>query len=286
MTTQEKQKILKKNLKDFQGRLEISKKQRALTITELATEIADCEEGYLTALRDALNGSLSPDEEAMLLSGVCCTDLGDRIRAMLFIGSSEPTQAGAHSKISFVKNKYNDTAFDEFSRTVINAKPDYASSFKESCESVYDGRCEFCILPLTNSSDGRLMSFYALIDRYELKICNYTDIEDDISGNIMLALLSRSCKEPKDKKSADKRYIFEFSTNAESTEFISDLLLAAKTLDAELLSIDSIPLEYSLSAQRFFFTFSAYPRELLALRLFIALKNQSYTPIGLYQNKN
>lgn len=284
MVAQEKQNILKENLIEFQKRLDIAKRQKILTTVELAKEISESENAF--DLLKSIESLLSSDEEAMLLSELCKTELRSKIKAMLFIGSTEPTKAGAHSKISFVKNKYNDIAFEEFSRSGINAKPDYASSFKDSCESVYDGRCEFCILPLTNSNDGRMMSFYALIERYELKICNYTEIEDEASGSLRLALLSRSCKEPNEKKPDSQNYVFEFSVNAERTDFISELLLAARALGSELLSIDSIPVEYALGMQKFFFAFNISVNELLAFRLYVALKNQSYVPIGIYQNKN
>ena len=284
MTAQEKQNILKENLTEFQKRLDISKNQKILTSIELADELSDSENVF-DALKD-LESLLSADEEALLISALCKTELRPKIKDMLFIGSTEPTRAGAHSKISFVRNKYNDIAFEKFSKSVTNAKPDYASSFKEACENVYDGHCEFCILPLTNSTDGRMMSFYALTERYELKICNYEEIEDETSGSLCLALLSRSCKEPNDKKTSDKNYIFEFSVNAEHTDFIANLLLAANALGARLLSVDSIPVEYAFSTKRFFFSFEIQSNELLALRLYVALKNQSYTPIGIYQNKN
>ena len=286
MTAREKQKILEDNLYEFQKRLDIAKKQKSLTATELANEISQLKESNIFDTLKKLTEILSPDEQAQMLLALCKTDLYQKIKASLFIGSTEPTQAGAHSRISFVKNKYNDIAFEEFSHAVINAKPDYASSFKESCESVYDGRCEFCILPVTSTSDGRLMSFYALIDRYELKICDYTDIEDDTSGSFRYALLARSCKEPNEKKAPKQKYIFEFSISAENTDFILELLLASNALGAELLSVDSIPVEYALSTQRFFFTFSISASELIALRAFVATKNQSYTPIGIYKKKN
>ena len=135
MTAQEKQNILKENLTEFQKRLDISKNQKILTSIELADELSDSENVF-DALKD-LESLLSADEEALLISALCKTKLRPKIKDMLFIGSTEPTRAGAHSKISFVRNKYNDIAFEKFSKSVTNAKPDYASSFKEACENVY-----------------------------------------------------------------------------------------------------------------------------------------------------
>ena len=89
-------------------------------------------------------------------------------------GINEQPSAGSHGKIAYVKNRYNEQAFARFSEMLPNAKPEYTSDFIEACESVYDGRCRYCVLPIENDLDGRLFRFYAMADRYELKLCALT----------------------------------------------------------------------------------------------------------------
>ena len=286
MTNEESFKILTENLRDFSKKQSISESQKELTIRELAallcTSAASIEE--IMARFKAHASDVSPRDEILLLSELCRSELHDSIKSSLIIGSTEPTAAGAHSKISFVKNKYNDIAFEHFSRSLTNAKPEYALSFKESCENVIDGRSEFCILPLTNSSDGRLMSFYALLDRYELKICETVDVEDEeLSKTVKYARAGRFCKEPNERLDANKSYTFEFSVIDSSGKFLPSLLLAARELDACVTSIDSLPVEYAAHLQRFFISLALPAKNILTLRLFIALSQQSYTPIGIYK---
>lgn len=285
MTLEEKQKILLENLQEFSAREDLLKRQKNLTAIEIAK--LRCEASPdIDTLRELLydfRDFLSATEEISLLSDLLSTELGGELKRAIIIGSSEPTPAGAHAKISYVKNKYNDEAFECFSRSVTNAKAIYAASFKEAAESVYDGRCEFCILPITNSSEGRLMSFYSLLDRYELKICETVDLDVEGSSEaIRCARAGKACKEPRLRSSQQQNYIFEFSVASASTDFLVPIFEGARQIDAKLISIDSLPLEYSSNSQRFFFSFSIPQKKAIAFRLFIALKNQSYTPIGLY----
>ena len=288
MTLDEKQSILTQNLREFSKKHSLAKQQKALTAFELATLY--CERHTDVSILDIQN-ELKPDfsvnDEIIFLTELCRSELAEKIKSMLFIGSSEPTSAGAHSKISYLKNRYNDIAFEHFSHSVANAKPDYASSFAECCENVFDGRCEYCILPIMNSNDGRLMSFYSLLDRYDLKICATVDIDkDDSSVSFKHALIGRSCLEQRIRTQKNQRHIFEFSLITESTDFFAPLFEAALYVGAKLVCIDSLPVEYATDTQKFFFSFSLPYQNALAFRLFVALKHQTYTPIGFYKETN
>ena len=281
--------ILIQNLGEFAKKQNLAKQQKELTVLELARLY--CEhyksiDGILDALKK-IGSELSVSELIVFLSEICHSELAENIKAMLFIGSTDPTTAGAHSKISYSRNKYNDAAFEHFSRFVANAKPDYASSFAECCESVYDGRCEFCILPIMNSSDGRLMSFYSLLDRYELKICETVDIDgDDTTSSFRHALVGRSCREQRNRISKNQRWVFEFSIIEENTDFLAPLFEAASKSEARLICVDSTPVEYAPDMQKFFFSFSLPTQNAIAFRLFVALKHQTHTPIGIYKETN
>lgn len=286
MALQEKEKILRENLEIFSKRQEIIKQQKELTVTDMA-DIICTQANYLekiTELFEDKNLKLSPEDKIFFCKSICNSNLQKEIRSTLSIGSNEPTPAGAHSKISFIKNKYNDLAFERFSKFVPNAKADYATSFKESCENVTDGFCEYCIIPITSSTDGRLMSFYSLLDRYELKICAVTDIDDEeASKTIRYACIGRSCTEPIEKKNSKSNVIFEFSAVDSTNDFLPLLLLCANEARAEIVNIDSIPIEYSSHLQKFFFSFRIPSQNALFFRLLTATNQENYTPIGIYK---
>ena len=280
-------KILRENFEELSKKLNITTSQRELTVKCLAdillnasTDLETVLESFKEFLPDA-----SPREEITFFSELSSSKLQSAIKSYVFIGSNESTPAGAHSKIAFVKNKYTDIAFEKFSSSVANAKPVYSTSFKESCESVASGSCEFCILPIANSTDGRLISFYTLLDRYDLKICEVFSIEDETAQSIYYARVGRSCKEPSYRHSLEQEFIFEFSILSSSADFTTPLLLAAEAAGARLISIDSIPIEYTSTLQSFFFSFSVSAKRMLPFRLFVAFSEQSSTPLGLYQSK-
>ena len=128
------------------------------------------------------------------------------------------------------------------------------------------------------------MSFYSLLDRYELKICEIIDIDNDSApSTLRYARVSRASSEPKKRTPKTQNYIFEFSIVSEDTDFFSPLFEAAATIEAKLNCIDSLPIEYASNVQKFFLSFSIPQQNALAFRLFVSLKHPSYTPIGLYK---
>ena len=285
MTKQEKSKIHAENLAFLTKRQESLKAQKDLVINDMIEAFCN-EADSPKQLQELLYPDLlelSAEDKISFCKAICNSRLKKELTSLLFIGSNEPTPAGSHSKISFVKNKYNELAFERFSRFVANAKPDYATSFKESCENVTNGFCEFCILPITSSEDGRLMSFFSLLDRYELKICAVTDIEDeDSSKTIRYACVGKSCPEPS-KKNLKEEIIFEFFAIDSTSDFLSLLILAAKEANAEIVNVDSFPVEYSTHLQKFFFSFRIPNQNALFFRLLVAINQSNYTPIGLYK---
>ena len=286
MTFEEKQSILTKNLHEFCKRQNLAKQQKELTVSELALLYSQSlsNPDHISKEIQRFSSEISATDQIIFLSEICRSSLSEKVKEMLFIGSTEPTSAGAHSKISYLKNRYNDLAFDYFSHSVPNAKPDFASSFTECCENVFDGRCEYCILPIMNSNDGRLMSFYSLLDRYELKICETVDIDAENSSSTMkIALIGRTCKLQTGRVQKNKKCVFEFSIIADNTDFFAFLFEGANKIQARLNCIDSIPIEYTPHLQKFFFSFSLPHANNLIFRAFIALNHQSYTSIGIYK---
>lgn len=297
MTANEKAGVLSQNLCELSRREELTKRQKLLTAKELTEELSLFESDPTKIFADfskisRSEYSPSPAELLAVCEAIASSSLKKHVRDVVFIGSNEATPAGAHSRISFVKNRFNELAYEKFARLLSSPKPEYAQEFSESCENVIDGQSEFCILPISSTTDGRMRSFYSMLDRYELKICSATEIEDDSSAtSVKYALIGRACKEPNEKaekrekteKSKHEKCIFEFSIISPDGEFLPSLLSVAALSSATTLSIDSLPVEYASHLQRFFLSFSLPTQSALAFRLYVALSHQSYTPIGFYK---
>ena len=82
-----------------------------------------------------------------------------------FSPGAEGISQSAAGRIAYVRNKRSDDVFLSLSRNMKGAKAHYEATFTECCEAVMDGSCEYCLLPLENSSDGRLYSFYSLLEK-------------------------------------------------------------------------------------------------------------------------
>jgi len=79
-------------------------------------------------------------------------------------------------RVAYLRNTYTDTAFETFSTVLRSAASTYYSDFPGVCEALYYDRATACILPLENSSDGKLLRFYSLLTRYDLRIAYVTSV--------------------------------------------------------------------------------------------------------------
>lgn len=275
---------LQRNLETAQERLAIVKEQHLLSLAMLAEQICR-EEGTAEELFDTfLSDIKEPNEWAKAVfcrtyAGLHAKDPSLRPESLLSMRDLAP--AGAHGKIAFVRNRYNERAYDRFSELVIGTKPIYVSDFTEACESVYNGQSNYCILPIENSTGGRLFSFYAMMDRYDLKICAAAEIEsDDGAENVRYALVGHSVPRPLGKSAT---CVLECSLTREDGTAISDLLQAAELLGARVQTIDFLPLEYDYSFYRVFLSFVLPLDTVAAFALYLSLSYPNYNPIGFYK---
>ncbi|MBQ7321102.1 MAG: hypothetical protein IJW99_03315 [Clostridia bacterium] len=76
----------------------------------------------------------------------------------------------ARDKIAYLRNSYADSAYLRFSATLAHPRAAYFDSFADVCEEVYNGICEYGILPLFHSRDGRLHRFFSMLEKYDLRV--------------------------------------------------------------------------------------------------------------------
>lgn len=176
---------------------------------------------------------LSAMERGMLLCRLCDT-LG--IRGLRGAGTffDEATDEG-NETVSYVRSSYADTAYRVFTEAMADPKVLYGHDFVDACENVYYGRCAYGILPLENSTDGRLAGFRGLIMKYGLKIVSVCRIPDAAGeGSTLFALLKRSMDIPVD----EGIHYFEFRVE---TSDLFGLLAAAEVCGMLTVGISSVP---------------------------------------------
>ena len=279
----DREQVLASNLQRATERLSIVSEQRTLCAGMLAEQICRCEDSLDTLFAEFLKSAVSPDEVSRAI--FCRTYAQSRakeeaLRPEQLFGMAELPPAGSHSKIAFVRNRYNERAYDLFAGTIKNAKPIYVSDFSEACEAVFNGQCSHCILPVENGTGGRLFSFYAMMDRYELKICASTEVDEDNSPeSVRYALVGRSLPRPLTRA---QRYMLEFSLTREDGSHLSALLSAIEALGASVHKIDFLPLEYDHSFYRVYFSVQLSVTDASALGTYLSLCYPNYTPIGFY----
>ena len=101
----------------------------------------------------------------------------------------------AAGKIAYVQNSYSDNAYLQFSATVDTPRAAYFDNFSDVCEEVYNGICEYGILPVLHEREGKLFRFYALLEKYDLRIvcaCDVPTVERDSVTFTRYALIRKS----------------------------------------------------------------------------------------------
>lgn len=198
----------------------------------------------------------------------------------LIYDRQDSVPAGAHGKIAIVRNRYNEAAYAALSKLVSRAKVVYASSFVSACEDVYDGKCQYCILPVADSQNGRMFGFYSTIDRFELHVCASCNIDaESAAESVKYALIGRVIPD-RTPKNTPRR--FEFSVISHTGRVISDIIEAASVFGADLSGIDSLPVEYGDGLQKYYFTFRLPAADIRGLDLYLSEEYASYAPVGYY----
>lgn len=194
--------------------------------------------------------------------------------------SNASLSADARATIALVHNPYNQAAYQSFASGIIGAKAYPVPSFSDACEDVFDGRCEFCILPIENAQDGRLFSFYGMIDRYDLRICAITEVETESNtGTIFYALVGKTLP---DRIPKGARWHLEGMIVEQAGTLPSELFGLTKFFGAHICKLDTLPLPYNDHSQRFYFRIRLAKHHAEAVHFYLSQRYNRYTNIGLY----
>ncbi len=198
-----------------------------------------------------------------------------------FFADAEPLSPNARDRILYARSSYTDTAYLHFAPLLSEPRAAYTHSFGAACKDVYNGLCEFCILPVENSSEGVLNSFFRLMEQYELKIVATCDVTDpDARRTTRFALLRRNLT-PLLQPQTPLQY-FEYSIPQEA--FSADLLLQTLTLCGMRLQ-SFAPLPVSEGKERtIHVTVDVKDGDLAPFLLLLTVEAPQYNPLGLYSH--
>ena len=207
-------------------------------------------------------------------------------------GEDEDCEKNSLGKVAYIKNPYTDKAYLSFSKIITFPRYSYFSSFQAVCEEVYSGSCEYCILPIENATDGKLMSFYSMIDKYELKVCAVCQVVHlDSQSFTKFALLKKSISlmgifNTGESYLNRSRLEIRISQTSENDSSLHNILYAANVCSLKLQRIDSLPLSYNTKLFGHYVIFSLNQADLKTFLMYLALEfPQSYV-VGIYSPVN
>lgn len=207
--------------------------------------------------------------------------------------ATTPVSAMAKGRIAYMPNTFADQAYAVLSRDVsarrggTPCRAAHCHSFAEGCEEVARGQCEYCILPLENSVDGKLVGFYRLMVEHGLFITAVCDVENHAltDRNVTrFALLSQTPSESEGTLTASLRrqYVEVLHTSA-SAASLTDLLVAATFCGLRLCRIDTLPMtDGSLPVCGAWETHDADDTDLAAFLGYLTLEASDDRVMGLY----
>lgn len=183
------------------------------------------------------------------------------------------------SGIAYMQNTFSDKAYRVFAANFDKIPAVYFPGFKEAAEEVYYGRSSHAILPVFNSHDGMLMSFYRILLRYDLRINSSCDIginDDDI---MRYALVSKHLTSGVGMRYVDISVVLSDDGDVGT---YGSLLSSFETLGASVLTLNSHPLEYSDDGCGLIVQLKLDSGITGALRLLLDGSHVRYTMIGEY----
>ncbi len=189
-----------------------------------------------------------------------------------------------YGRTAYMQNGFTDRAWRQFASIVPDMTAEYFTGYGAVCEEVYNGRCQFCILPVYTSTDGQLLSFRKLIGKYDLKICLETEVETAEDTFMRFALL---CRKLAGWEEALPEYV-DISAVLPEEGAAGGLIGACEMLGMVVTAVFTMPLEYGDRSEEFCLTLRIRQRDdtavtLAGLALFLASSGLRYTVVGMYR---
>jgi hypothetical protein len=182
-------------------------------------------------------------------------------------------------KVSFVRGNQSGRAFEYFAKFVPGVLAEYEEDFKSACESVANGESTYAIVPIENSLDGRLNSFYRLIEKYALFVVLTAEIpSDDYENSTKFALVYKN----PDIIEADGKEFFECKLILSRQSELGNIILAADYFGAEVCKVYSLPLSFGGRENSFDIIFSTEGADIAGFFCYLFLEYPHFNTVGFY----
>lgn len=238
------------------------------------SEIPDAE-GVLTQVRGLAPSGASGARFAEYFSELYKKSFGSLRLGDMFVNEADEEGNSPSPGIAFVSGGSIDYAYKLFAEKLVFAEkptPIHTQRLSAACDAVMGTEAGYAIIPIRSAADGKLRSFYRVIDGYDLKIASVCTIGTD-ENEMRYALCMRSYR----PFSEMPGYV-EIALPADGEEALA-AAVAAKALGYTLLDMSSAPSERD--GEIYSFTFAA-KRDPLPLVLYMNLYHPRYTLTGLY----
>lgn len=202
-----------------------------------------------------LLSALLPADRELLLRALPAVTLFERLVLYRFLDEQEPAgrlsllplrevAPSARNRIAYMSGSLADKAYLRFSSLLSDARATDVHSFVDACEEVYNGLCQFCILPLESAEEGRLTAFSRLIIRYGLQTVAVCDVNRHGSGgrHTRFALLCMGDGEMvfRSGQGFPRPQVLELLHTSRTQPSVTDVLCAAEFCGLSLLRADSL----------------------------------------------
>ncbi len=199
------------------------------------------------------------------------------LQAFLFGSVSEITSE-QDKKIAFLRNRQTFRAFECFAKTLGGVSVLYENNFGDALEAVAMGQATYAIVPIYSTSDGRLSSFYRMIEKHELCIVLTCDIDSDDGENMTTFALVY--KERLALAVGSPRFSCKITFDLLSS--ISDITDAAAYFGAAIESLEALPILFSGRAGTFAVDFDLEYADTEGLLCYLALEYPQMSASAMY----
>ena len=227
---------------------------------------------HLAQSREILSrlGLLHTAEQRLLL----CREIQALLAGDVF---SDPSEAlPDQNRVAYQKSTFTDTAFLQLSGLLDAPRAVYTSSFPAACEEVFHESCDYCILPLENATEGRLVGFTRLIDRFGLKIRATVEVAG--TGGDRSACFALLARQVLWSNTGDCRLEIAFQPTGGASP--AQILLAAELCGLTLDRIHTIPQDDHTDLLHA--VFSNVGPSLPAFLLYLSMEVPQHTVVGVY----
>ena len=207
-----------------------------------------------------------------------------------------PLPQTVRGRVAYMPGSFADKAYLRLTAPLKNPRAATTASFVDACEEVHSRLCEYCILPLENTHNGRLTAFTRLILRYRLQVVAVCDLENGAAdGQTTRFALLREADEgqfptPLTTDGSDRPApLYLELVHLTDSPSLTDLLIAAEFCDMPLCRADTLPFFDELEvimedepAVAFACVLNAEEGDLTTFRRFINLEAPEDILTGLY----